>query len=153
MVVAHRAFAEDLLAFRQGRATLDRILGHDRKVAEDPRAHKAEPSLAADRQGTVQQVEPLAPTRLRASDHGKIVEADRLEPFGAELPGESQRALGMRPCRPKLARCAKHVACREVGDDLRPVMPDPLRQRDRRLNRRECAGEIVEVDLRHARPC
>ena len=75
------------------------------------------------------------------------MEADRLEPFGAELPGESQRALGMRPCRPEPAHCAKHVACREVGDDLRPVMPDPLRQRDRRLNRSKCAGEIVEVDF------
>jgi hypothetical protein len=59
MVVAHRAFAKDLLAFRQGRATLDRILGHDRKLSEDPRAHETEPGLAADRQGTVQQGEPL----------------------------------------------------------------------------------------------
>ena len=95
----------------------------------------------------MQKGEPLAPTRLRVSDHGKILEAGRLEPVGAELPGESQRALGMRPCLPKLARCAKHVACREVGDDLRPLMPDPLRQRDRRLNRSECAGEVVEVDF------
>ena len=120
MVVAHRAFAKDLLTFRQGRATLDRILGHGRKVAEDPGAHKVELSLAADRQGTMQKGEPLAPTCLRVSDHGKILEAGRLEPVGAELPGESQRALGMRPCLPKLARCAKHVAGREVGDDLRP---------------------------------
>jgi hypothetical protein len=59
MVVAHRAFAKDLLAFCQRRVTLDRILGHDRKLSEDPRAHETEPGLAADRQGTVQQGEPL----------------------------------------------------------------------------------------------
>ena len=42
MIVADRAFAEDLLAFRQRRLTFKRILSRDRKVAEDPRAHKAD---------------------------------------------------------------------------------------------------------------
>jgi len=74
MIVAHRAFAEDLLAFCQRRLTFNRILGRDREVAEDPRAHKAEPGLAADCQGTVQQVHRLRATSLCASDHGQIVE-------------------------------------------------------------------------------
>jgi len=99
MIVAHRAFAEDLLAFCQRRLTFNRILGRDREVAEDPRAHKAEPGLAADCQGTVQQVHRLRATSLCASDHGQIVEAHRLEPFGAELPSENQRPLGMHASR------------------------------------------------------
>jgi hypothetical protein len=128
--VADRAFAEDPLAFRQRRLTFKRILGRDRKVAEDPRTHKANPSLAADRQGPVQQVHGLCAARLCASDHGKIVEADRLESFGTELSSEDQRPLGMHLHTRKLAGRAKHVARRVMGDDFRTVMPDPRRQFD-----------------------
>ena len=135
MIVAHHAVAKDLLAFRLDCATLDKILGRDRKVTKDPRAHKTEPGLAADRQGTVKQVGYLGPTRLRVSNHGEIIEADRLELFRAKPPGESEHALGMRPRTFEPANGAEHDACRAVGDDLRPVMPAPLRQRDRLLNR------------------